>query len=201
MVFPTMGKPPRANPIAQGRVLKPTLSYFPSYVCFLRRPKLYWVETFFPSLFVPPSSLRYLFRKMPSTYSLTHFPFYNALLVGSQWWCFIHLSHGLHFCSRFVIRWGLLMILLKLALDVGWGLVDDFPQGTIVLICSGWIWSPAHQGLTGYSLTHFPFYNALLVGSQWWCFIHLSDGLHFYSRFLIRWGLLMNLHLTPDGAR
>ena len=150
MVFPTMGKPLRANPTAQRRVLKPTLSSFPSCVCFLRRPKLYWVETFFPSLFIPPSSLGYLFLKMPSTYSLTHFPFYNALLVGSQWWCFVHLSHGLHFYSRFLIRWGLLMILLKLALDVGWCSAEDFPQGTIVLICSGWIWSPVYQGLTGW---------------------------------------------------
>ena len=28
-------------------------------------------------------------KKFP--YSLAHFPFYNALLVGFQWWCFIHL--------------------------------------------------------------------------------------------------------------
>ena len=128
---------------------KPTLSSFPSYVCFLRKPKLYWVETFSPSLVVPPSSLVYLSLRMPTTYSLAHFPFYNALLVGSQWWCFIHLSHGLHFCSRFLIRWGLLLILLKLALDAEWCSADDFPQGTIILIYSGWIWSPAHRGLTG----------------------------------------------------
>ena len=140
---------PTQQPKGRGGGPKPTLSSFPSYVCFLRKPKLYWVETFSPSLVVPPSSLLYLSLRMPTTYSLAHFPFYNALLVGSQWWCFIHLSHGLHFCSRFLIRWGLLLVLLKLALDAQWFSADDFPQGTIILIYSGWIWSPAHRGLTG----------------------------------------------------
>lgn len=91
MEFPTMKKPPRANLTAQGKVLKSTLFYFPSCVCFLRKPKLYWAETFSPcSLVIPHSSLVYLSPKNALPYSLAHFPFYNALLVGSQWWCFIH---------------------------------------------------------------------------------------------------------------
>ena len=41
MKFPTMGKPLRANPIAQGKVLKPTIYSLPLFVCFPRKPKYY----------------------------------------------------------------------------------------------------------------------------------------------------------------
>ena len=91
MEFPTMRKPLRTKPKVQWKVLKPTLSYFPLCICFPRRPKLYWAETFSPSLVVPHSSLMYLSPKNALPYSLAHFPFYNAFLVGSEWWCFIHL--------------------------------------------------------------------------------------------------------------
>jgi len=91
MEFPTMKKPPRANLTAQVKVLKSTLFSFCSCACFSRKLKLYLAETFSPSLVSPHSSLVYLSPKNALPHSLAHFPFYNALLVGSQWWSFIHL--------------------------------------------------------------------------------------------------------------
>ena len=51
--FPIMGRLPRANPAAQGEVLRPTQWSFPSFICFPRRTKQYWAESLYPSLIVP----------------------------------------------------------------------------------------------------------------------------------------------------
>ena len=144
-----MGKPPKANLMAQGKVLKGHfVFFFPLCVCFPRRLKLCRVETFSLSLVVPHSSLMCL-RLMP-------FILFYFFIDFPQWGCHdervvFHISGSL--LNIFLTRQDPLLVtdmtFVKLAIVAKWCLASNFPQGTIVFICSGRSWCPANRGPMG----------------------------------------------------